>query len=149
MIQNFGYVSSVSWGVVGFVNLWIAIVLSKSRLFATSKNTIHAVEAFLVWGTAFVLAVGPYWLEGESAYYNPLLCYSCSTIRNSLLYNLFLVLPQQVNIAVGGLCAVHLVYTLKKQVRTSMDNGCIEQQSKQRCTLVYTKFTEEFVLLPL
>ncbi|XP_065840620.1 uncharacterized protein [Oscarella lobularis] len=115
MIQNFGYVSSVSWGVVGFVNLWIAIVLSKSRLFATSKNTIHAVEAFLVWGTAFVLAVGPYWLEGESAYYNPLLCYSCSTIRNSLLYNLFLVLPQQVNIAVGGLCAVHLVYTLKKQ----------------------------------
>ncbi|XP_065842068.1 uncharacterized protein [Oscarella lobularis] len=115
IIQNFCFTSGVSWCVVGFVNLWFAIVRSKSRVFVAHRNAIHAIEASIVWGTSLILALIPYWFKGGGAYYNPLLCYACSII-NSTSFNYFtLVLPQQVIMAVGGLCVVHLVYTLKKQ----------------------------------
>ncbi|XP_065842502.1 uncharacterized protein [Oscarella lobularis] len=115
IIQNFCFTSGVSWCVVGFVNLWFAIVRSKSRLFVSHRNTIHVIEASFVWGTSFLLALIPYWMKGGGIYFNPLLCYVCSTIDSASYHYFSFVLPQQVIVAVGGFFAVHLVYTLKKQ----------------------------------
>ena len=143
MIKNFTYTAAVFWAAVGIINIWLAVVMSKTSLFSEHKNKVHAFQAVTVWSLAALLALMPYLIDGENGYDNFLLCYGCPRPKEHLGY-FFMTLAQEIGMIIGGLFIVHLIYKLKVQVRLL---GASVQINTRRCVIFCrTLFEKSFFL---